>query len=222
MNELLFFLQILFAFSSTYLFFRQGKEALFVWLGILSLLANLFVSKQIVLFGMDVTASDVYAVTLIFTLNLLQEYWGKEQSRKGGMIAVVAQIAFLFFAEVHLRFQPNQHDASQQAYQTILGIYPRLLAASCLTLFIVQFFDRWFFALLNRWMKGAAFRWRNAIALSVSQLLDTALFSLLGLYGIVGNILDVFLMSFAIKVILISTLPFLTLWIKPKTYDISL
>lgn len=221
MNEFLFALQVLLAFSCTYLFFRIGKEGLFVWLGMLALLANLFVSKQITLFSLEVTASDAFAVALILTLNLLQEFYGSEAAKKGGMIAVFAQIAFLLFSELHLAFVPNHHDASQAAFNTLLGVYPRLLFASCFTLFVVQLFDRRFFAWLKMIAAKRSFSFRNAIAVTASQLIDTALFSLIGLYGLVGNITEVFAMSFAIKVLLISSLPLFTSLLKKSQHEVS-
>ena len=218
MNELLFLLQVVLAFSSTYLFFRIGKEGLFVWLGMLALLANLFVSKQITLFGLEVTASDAYAVALILSLNLLQEFYGSQEAKKGGLIAVAAQVAFLLFSELHLAFTPNQHDTSHAAYQLLLGVYPRLLFASCLTLFIVQWFDRGFFAWLKQRLQTSSFSLRNVISVGLSQFLDTALFSVIGLYGLVANITEVFLMSFSIKVLLISTLPLFTSLLKKSSH----
>jgi uncharacterized integral membrane protein (TIGR00697 family) len=221
MNELLFLLQVFLAFSCTYLFFRIGKEGLFVWLGMLALLANLFVSKQITLFGLEVTASDAYAVALILSLNLLQEFYGAAEAKKGGMIAVVAQLAFLLFSELHLEFSPNQYDTSHAAYQKLLGIYPRLLFASCFTLLIVQWFDRSVFTWLKNQLPQRSFSARNVISVSLSQCLDTALFSVIGLYGLVANITEVFLMSFGIKVLLISTLPLFTSLLKKSSYGVQ-
>lgn len=221
-NELLFLSQILFAFAATAFFLRKGKEALFVWLGMLSLLANLFVTKQIHLFGMEVTASDAYAVALLLALNLIQEYWGKGEAKKAGMIAIFVQIAFLLFSELHLLFEPSLHDTSQGAYQAVLGAFPRLLGASLITFYIVQRFDRWFFGTLAERLRNSSFSLRNALSISCSQCLDTALFTLLGLYGAVANAFDVFLMSFAVKAFLISTLSLFTLYLKPKAYDVSL
>ncbi len=221
-NELVFGLQVLSAFFLTAFFLRLGKEALFVWMGLLSLLANLFVSKQITLFGLDVTASDVYAVALILTLNLLQEFFGKEEAKKGGQIAIMAQVAFLLFSELHLALTPNSFDTASSAYDLLLGVYPRLLLASCATLYIVQRFDRAFFSfLLLRW-KSASFTVRNAVAVAVSQCLDTALFTVLGLYGLVASIFEVFVMSFLIKAILISLLPFFTIHLKRQSHEFSL
>ncbi|MFV0339664.1 MAG: queuosine precursor transporter [Parachlamydiaceae bacterium] len=221
MNELLFLLQVLLAFSCTYLFFRIGKEGLFVWLGMLALLANLFVSKQITLFGLEVTASDAFAVALILSLNLLQEFYGATVAKKGGMIAVAAQLAFLLFSELHLAFTPNQHDTSHAAYQTLLGIYPRLLFASCFTLFVVQWFDRSVFTWLKNQLPQRSFSARNVISVSMSQCLDTAIFSVIGLYGLVANITEVFLMSFGIKVLLILMLPLFTSLLKKSSYGVQ-
>jgi uncharacterized integral membrane protein (TIGR00697 family) len=221
-NESLFLLQTTLSLFATAFFFRWGKESLMVWMGALALLANLFVSKQITLFGLDVTASDAYAVAIILSINLLQEYWGADSAKKGAQIVLVMQIAFMVFSQLHLQFIPNAYDQASPAFQAILGIYPRLLAASCITFYCVQLFDRWFFRKLQIRMGERSFVLRNGISITSSQFLDTALFSLLGLYGIVGNLSEIFFMSFAIKVIFISMLPLFTSLFKKKSYDVSL
>jgi uncharacterized PurR-regulated membrane protein YhhQ (DUF165 family) len=48
----------------------------------------------------------------------------------------------------------------------------------------------------------------NALSLSLSQFLDTVLFSMLGLYGIVSAITEIILVSYSIKLLAIAnTLP---------------
>src|SRR5690554_7549504 len=60
---------------------RLGERALHAWLCVIAVAMNLFVSKQISLFGLEVTATDALAVSYLLGFNLLQEFYGKQVAR---------------------------------------------------------------------------------------------------------------------------------------------
>ena len=62
MNELIFLFHILLVLSFVLGALRLGKNALLSLLALQAILANLFVVKQISLFGFAVTCSDVFAI----------------------------------------------------------------------------------------------------------------------------------------------------------------
>ena len=66
----------------TVLALKISKETLVAMISIYCILANLFVLKQISLFGYHPTASDAFSVGAILGLNLLQEYYGKDFCRR--------------------------------------------------------------------------------------------------------------------------------------------
>ena len=82
MNELVFFTSILAVSTFSLGVLSLGKEALVAFICLQGLLSNLFVTKQIMLFGLDVTSSDIFAVGTILSLNLLQEYYGPQIVKK--------------------------------------------------------------------------------------------------------------------------------------------
>jgi uncharacterized integral membrane protein (TIGR00697 family) len=71
-----------------------------------------------------------------------------------------------------------------------------------------------FFAFLKKILPQVSFAWRAAIALVFSQFLDTVLFSFAGLYGIVESILDIMVMSFFIKLVVIFCFTSCIKWVK--------
>ena len=73
MNESIFLFHVITILVFTLIAFRLGKTALGSWICIQALCANLLVLKQVVLFGLHVTCSDVFAIGGILRLNLLQE-----------------------------------------------------------------------------------------------------------------------------------------------------
>lgn len=203
MNEILFFIQIILILCFALGALKLGKSALTAWVAIQALIANLFVIKQISLFGFDVTASDAYIIGSLLGLNFLQEYFSKEEAAKATWICFFFMFFFTLISQLHLLYQPSTHDATQPAFLTLLSPSPRLLVASMGAFFIVQQFDIRFFAFLKNYFPKLGFAFRSGLALVVSQFLDTLLFSFMGLYGIVVSLFDIILVSYLIKLTVI-------------------
>ena len=86
MNELLFFIHVFLVVSFVMGALRLGKAALIALSAVQAVLANLFVVKQIDLFGFSITCSDVFAVGGILSINLIQEFFGKEAAEVSGTV----------------------------------------------------------------------------------------------------------------------------------------
>lgn len=203
MNELLFFIQVLLIITFALGALKLGNTALSAWVTVQALIANLFVLKQITLFGFDVTASDAFAIGSLLGLNFLQEYFGKDEANKATKLCFFFMVFLVLASQVHLLYQPSSYDTTQEAFLTILAPSPRLLLASMSVFFIVQQIDIRFFAFLKKHLPKRSFAFRTTIALILSQFLDTFLFSFAGLYGIVTSIIDIIFISFAVKLIVI-------------------
>lgn len=199
MNELVFLSHIFVVITFVLLSLRLGKSALIALIALQGVLANLFVVKQMSLFGFSVTCSDVFAIGCILSLNLLQEYFGKESAQQATRISLLTLLFFAFASQIHLLYAPTLLDTTQNAFSTIFSSSPRIIFASIFTFYLVQKFDVRFFGFL----KGPL-PLRIAISLLISQLLDTVLFSFIGLQGLVESIFDVILVSFLIKCIIIA------------------
>ena len=203
-NEIVFFTHVI-AITITILFaLKLDKEALISLLCLQGILANLFIVKQISLFSFQVTASDVFAVGGIFTLNLLQEYYGKQYARKAILINFILILFYLGMTQFHIAYLPSMFDTMHTHYHHIFQFMPRIITASIFTYLIVQLTDTYLYKLLKTIFKNSNFTFRSFISVSCSQLLDTILFSFLGLYGIVSSITDIIIVSFIIKMITIS------------------
>jgi queuosine precursor transporter len=214
MNETIFFLHIIFIALFTFGSLRIGKEALVTWVCVQAILANFFVIKQISLFGCTVTASDVFAVGGILGLNLLQEYFGREASKKAAWTCFYFMLFFAAMSQIHLWYAPSVFDTTHNAFETILKPAPRLLLASLFVFCIVQQLDIRFFGILKNKLHSSPFALRRLLSISLSQLIDTTLFTFLGLYGLVASLIDVLFVSFFIKVIVILSMSPLTILAK--------
>ncbi len=196
MNELIFFLHTLLVMGFGFGALKMGRTALTGWVALQAVMANLFVLKQVCLFGFHVTCSDVFAVGSIFGLNLLREYFGQDAAKKTLGICLFAMVFFVAMAQIHLFYLPSPFDASQGAFKSILGWSPRLFGASLFVFFLVTHIDLRLFGMLKDRLPLSI---RNGLSVTISEFLDTLLFSILGLWGIVAHLSDVILVSFLIK-----------------------
>jgi uncharacterized integral membrane protein (TIGR00697 family) len=206
MNELLFFIHILIVFGFALVALKIGKEALIAWVALQAVLANLFVLKQICFFGFHVTCSDVFAIGSLLGLNLLREHYDQESANRALLTCFFCMIFFVVMAEIHLFYLPSQEDTAHPGYQAILSSSPRLLFASIGVFFIVQQIDLRLFNYVKEKLSKLPLGLRNALVLSSSQLIDTILFSLFGLWGLVSSLTDIILVSFGIKLVIIALL----------------
>ena len=209
MNELIFILHVILITGSSLIALLIGPHALIASVCLQVVLANLFVIKQMSLFGMNVTCSDAFIVGGIFGLNLIQEFFGKQLARKTIGISFFIVMFYLVMSQLHLWYTPNNFDTMHQSFENILGLMPRITIASITVYLFVQLIDTQLYGFLKKLTSGRYAMLRSITSLTCSQLIDTILFSFLGLYGIVGSVWNIIIVSFTIKIIVILlTTPF--------------
>ena len=218
MNELIFFSYIAVVSLSALIALGFGKEALVGLICIYSILINLFAMKKIQLFGFTATASDALAVGITLSLNLIQEYYDRSLVRRAIWIGFFCSAVYVVLSVLHLAFIPAPDDFSQVHFTNLLEPMPRVILASLFVFILVQYADSAIYGLLRRYFQGKFYVLRNYGSLAVSQLLDTVLFSFLGLYHLndnyrtVSTMCNIIVVSYAIKLItVLSTTPFLVL-----------
>jgi uncharacterized integral membrane protein (TIGR00697 family) len=195
-NELLFFAHILLVIGFVFGATRMGKNALVALIALQGVLANLFVIKQMSLFGFSVTCSDVFSIGGILGLNLLQEYHGKDSAQSAVKVSLICLIFFACMSQFHLLYTPLGDDP----FISIFASTPRIVVASIGVFYLVQKIDVGLFG----WMKGNLVV-RLGLSLLITQLLDTVLFSFLGLYGLVESVFDIIVVSYLVKCLIIGT-----------------
>ena len=212
MNELIFFFHSLTVAVLALGALRLGKEALISWICLQAVLANFFVTKQMELFGLTVTCSDVYAIGSILGLNLLQEAHGKAEAARVVRVAFFSMLCFVLMSHLHLAYRPSAYDQTHNAFLAVLSNTPRILGASFVVFYLVQRWDIWFFAQLKSRLPDWPLWARTGTSLVVAQLLDTVLFSYLGLYGMVASLTNIIIFSYFTKLLVIgATGPFTAL-----------
>ena len=199
MNELIFILHtvIIAAFALGSL--ALGRSALVAFICTQCILANLFVVKQITLFGLTATCADAFTVGATIGLNLLQEYFGKEIAKKTIWINFFLLIFYAIASQIHLIYMPHSADIMHLHFMPLLNLMPRIVVASFSVYLISQMADYYLYGFLKKTFHNKYIVVRNYASIAFCQLLDTVLFSFLGLYGIINNLWEVIIISYLIK-----------------------
>ena len=210
MNEIIFASHICLISLSTILFAKFGKEALIAYISLLFVVANIFVVKQINLFGFSVTSADAFIVGISFGINIIQEFYDKQTARKAVFISFACSLFYMLTTWFILSYQPASVDNAHNHLLFVMSHTTRLVFASFVAYLITQFTDIYIYSFMKQATKGRFFVLRNYFALCMSQFTDTVLFSFLGLWGIVHALNQVMFMSYIIKIFAIIMLtPFL-------------
>ncbi len=209
-NELIFVAHVSLVSFATLLFARFGKEALVAYISLLFVVANIFVIKQVQLWGWYATSADAFIIGVSFGINLLQETWGKEIARKTIWISFACSAFYMIMAQFLLSYTPTSHDITHLHFVQLMSHTQRIILASFVSYIITQMVDTYLYAYVRKITNDKYFVARNYLSMCSSQLFDTILFSLLGLYGIMNNILHIMIVSYVLKLIAIAlTTPFL-------------
>lgn len=209
MNELIFITHSLAIILFILLALKHSKMALFVLSSLLIISANLFVTKEISLFSLNVTASDSYAIGSILCNNLLYEFYGRKEMNKIIQINTAMLLFFVMISFFHLQYAPSSLDQTHNSFIIILSNTPRIFISSILCFFITQLIDAKLFTMFR---KRFPLPLSIILSMSLAQLLDTSLFTLFALSNIMHSLLSIIFLSYTIKMItLVLMAPFTNL-----------
>jgi uncharacterized integral membrane protein (TIGR00697 family) len=153
---------------------------------------------------------------------LLQQQKGFAMAQKAIATTFLCLLFFCIMAQMHLLYTPSAYDTMHETYSTLLSPAPRLLLASLLAYFISQQTCVFLYRLLQTRYPLA--HWNNhLLSTLLAQLLDTLVFAIIGLWGLVSALGEVIIIGYFIKItaILVTTLFSQTLW-KPNAAQKSL
>src|SRR5882724_1397465 len=119
-NEIFFIFHSIIIAISALVALGLGQSALVAFICTQCILANLFVIKQITLFGLTATCADAFTIGATLGLNLLQEYFGKEAAKKAIWINFALLIFYLIASQIHLLYVPAYCDTTQYHFLALL------------------------------------------------------------------------------------------------------
>ena len=213
-NEILFILWTIIVVSVVLAAFRTGKAALYGVIGVYIVLANIFVAKQITLFGLAATGGNSLYGAIFLATDLLNEYWGKREARRAVLFGWCCAFFFLVSTRAFLSFGPSGDDFVDPAMRTMFSLTPRIVIASLIAYIVSQTHDIFAY---HMWKKRTAGRYlwlRNNASTWVSQLIDSTMFTSIAFLGVFppGVVLQIALTTYLLKVIVaVLDTPFLYL-----------
>jgi queuosine precursor transporter len=192
-QEALWIATVCLDFAGTVLLYRWfGKAGLQVAIATAIILSNLQGPKLTIIFGLETSLGVIFYSSIFFATDVLSENYGKDAANKAVWMGFVVSVIVLVMLSVGLMFQPSTNPKTaafsnevQDAYSTILNFSPRFIFGSLLAYLVSQRFDVWAFHKIRSWT-GERWLWlRNNGSTMASQLLDTALYSLVVWWGTV-------------------------------------
>ncbi|MFQ6607972.1 MAG: queuosine precursor transporter [Fidelibacterota bacterium] len=179
-NEILFLLQTIIGLGFTLIAFIKGRHWLYGYIAVSIVLANIFVTKQITLFGIPATGGNVVYGSIFLATDLLAEHYGKKEARQAVLLGFGAALFYLVMSQFILKFTASSDDwGAAQGMATIFDFAPAIILASLIAYLISQFHDIWAFHLIREKTRGRWLWLRNNGSTWISQLIDSVVFSLL-------------------------------------------
>jgi len=192
-QELLWLTTLLLDLAATVTLYRLfGKTGLQVAIATAIILANLQGPKLTVIFGIETTLGVIFYSGIFFATDVLSENYGRAEATKAVRMGFAVSVIVLVMLSLALMFQPSDRPNTAEfsndihnAFATILNFTPRFIVGSLLAYIISQSFDVWAFDQIRR-VTGEKWLWlRNNLSTMSSQILDTAIFSLVAWWGVV-------------------------------------
>ncbi len=190
MNELLLLLSVVVIYGAVLLAYRLfGKNGLFAFSAIATILANIEVLILVDAFGMEQTLGNVMFASTYLVTDILSENESKKDASKAVYIGIFASVAMLVLTGMWQLYVPAASDTVMPSIKNIFSKTPRLMLASMLGYAVSQRFDVW---LYHAWWKFTSkrfgdsrkFLWlRNNGSTLVSQLINIVLFTTVAFFG---------------------------------------
>jgi uncharacterized integral membrane protein (TIGR00697 family) len=192
-QEVLWLVTLFLDLGCTVVLYRLfGKAGLQVAIATAIVLANLQGPKLTIIFGIQTSLGVIFYSSIFFATDLLSENYGKASATKAVRMGFAVSIIVLLMLSLALMYLPSDrpdtarfsHDI-HDAFETIVNFTPRFVFGSLLAYIVSQSFDVWAFHRIKR-ITGEKWLWlRNNLSTMSSQVVDTAIYSLVAWWGIV-------------------------------------
>lgn len=163
-----------------------GKKGMYAWVGVATVIANIQVSKTIMMPpGIVMTLGNTMYVTLYMVSDLLNEKYGRKEARTAVWFGFFTLIMTTVIMQMALKFTPQEEDIAQSSLETIFGMMPRLALGSLAAYFISQFLDVRLYSWIRKYYGSSRQLWiRSNGSTMVSSFVDTLVFCTIAFAGI--------------------------------------
>jgi uncharacterized integral membrane protein (TIGR00697 family) len=149
----------------------------------LQLIADVTVAKIVTIFGITIPAGSLlYAVTFTWR-DFMHKRLGRSFARAAIVLAAVCNIGMAIWFMMTIWMPPASFWTNQEAYASVLGIIPRITAASIIT----EVFAEWLDTEVYHWARPRfTGKWQGArilVSNAVSAPFDAIVFGILAFAG---------------------------------------
>ena len=140
----------------------MGRSWLYTYIGVSIVLANLFVTKQITLFGLAATGGNVVYGSVFLATDLLAEHYGDKEAKKAVLIGFSATLFYTVMSQTMLLFIESVDDwGAAEGMASIFTSAPHIIIASLTAYLFSQLYDIWVFQAIRKKTAGnfANFCW---------------------------------------------------------------
>ena len=218
MNEILWILTLILSFVSIILCYKYlGKNGLFLWIVVATLVSNIQTVKTVELFGLETSLGTILYGSTFLTTDILNYKYGLKESRKTIIYGFLSMIMMTIFMVICLLYQPSINDFAQESLSTIFSFNIRITIASLVGFGVSQFIDTFLFHKLQK--KYNKLWLSNNASTMICQVIDTIIFTLITYVGTMNfnTIIEIMISMYIFKlmVALLDT-PFMYLASKIK------
>ena len=168
------------------------------------LVANIIAVKLVSIGGWVVPAGVIaYPLTFLFT-DVIAELYGRKIASRVVWVGFGASILMVILVFGGKLLPPAPFWEDQSAYESILGMVPRITLASMIAYLVSQHHDVFAFHFWRQKTKGRFLWLRNNASTMVSQALDTGVFITIAFWGTVpmGILTNMLLSQYVIKLVI--------------------
>ncbi len=209
-NEILLICSLVFIFGCALVaYYLFGKAGLYVVTAIATITANIECLIMVDAFGMEQTLGNVFFAVTFLVTDILSENEGKREANKAVAIGIFTSLFFITVSQSWMAYIPSEKDWVMPSIEMVFSNTARMMIASLVVyvisqLFDVQLYHAWWKLTEKRSHNKKKFLWlRNNGSTLISQILNTALFTLFAFWGIydLPTLKNIMLSSYVIFIV---------------------
>ena len=189
-NELLLIATLIIEYGAVVLAHKFfGKNGLFAWIAIATVLANIEVMMLVKAFGIEMTLGNILFASTFLATDILSENFGKKEAKQAVLIGILSSVAFAIISVSWLLYAPSANDINSYAIHEIFTKTTRIVVASVVVYAIVQYLDvilyHKIWDLTSEKAGSKSGLWiRNNVATMLSQVVNAILYNVLAFWGV--------------------------------------
>jgi hypothetical protein len=160
-----------------------GKEGLYTWISVATIIANIIVCKTIEIGVLTTSLGNIMFASNYLATDILSEKYGSKYAYKAINNALISTLVFIFVTQISLLFIPASTDIAQSAMETLFSLNLRVSISSLALFFISNKLDIYLFDKLRKKYPNKLWL-RNNVSTILSNCLENYLFALFAFIGI--------------------------------------